>query len=283
MCLRASLVLVVGCVACTVGPSDHSPGALPDSSVRSDADPQSDSSTGPIVPSTTCAKESTLLCEDFESGSINPALWTFQHETATGNVETSRAARGRYSLHVNIANHNSHPWNFGWLRSNQIFPVANSHFFIRAWVYLDANTPTRHFYVMDVHGTEKSPLGRDWEYFMNVTPTKQVRGGPNVLRAIWNYRKGYGEVQYAEEATPKGQWTCWEWEINGTKNELNFWVDGKPVPSLSITANRQWLAPPQARLNLGLDSPHLDTFGPEGYDAWFDEIAVTADRLGCEK
>jgi hypothetical protein len=59
--------------------------------------------------------------------------------------------------------------------------------------------------------------------------------------------------------------------------------NGEPVKDMSITPTLNWLAPPETRLRFGLQTSHMESYGPEGYDAWFDEIAVANERIGCER
>jgi hypothetical protein len=79
-------------------------------------------------------------------------------------------------------------------------------------------------------------------------------------------------------AVPAAQpgWQCWEWHT-AADNSLQFYVDGKVVPGMAVTAADNWPFPNFNKLYLGW----LDfSAGPTG-NMWIDEVAVGDAQIGC--
>jgi hypothetical protein len=89
-----------------------------------------------------------------------------------------------------------------------------------------------------------------------------------------------GEV-VSKTRVPIGRWACWEWEIAGVTNEQRFWLDGQEVTDMRIGAAQGWTAPRSGNVTVGWDAYHGSPTIPDGFDIWFDEIAVASDRIGC--
>jgi hypothetical protein len=103
--------------------------------------------------------------------------------------------------------------------------------------------------------------------------------GPNYLRELFE-SKHLGKS--SKTAAPTGTWACWEWELRGTSNGLALWMNDQPVNDLTVAPPLTWPAPSEARLRFGSSSAP-DSFGPEGHDLWYDEIAIANERIGCDR
>src|SRR5262245_11165831 len=124
-----------------------------------------------------CQGAGSVFCEDFENGTIDPGRWAWQAESATGKVESGRAARGQHAFHVNLANHNKNPWNYGGITTKTQYPVAKTRLYIRMFMYLDAKTPNTHTTVLSVDSTVKAPDGGDWNYLLEMDSLTNTIGG----------------------------------------------------------------------------------------------------------
>jgi hypothetical protein len=73
---------------------------------------------------------------------------------------------------------------------------------------------------------------------------------------------------------PKGKWNCWEW--NYTPTELHTYLDGQEIVDI-IAPYRQGKV---TALKFG-----FERFVPRGENdpgqAWYDDIAVSKTRIGC--
>src|ERR1700729_3630577 len=73
-----------------------------------------------------CADAHLQLCEDFESGALDPTLWT-----VTGTppvVDTLQAARGTHALHITVTGKGA-----SYIDETKTFPAANDTYYGRAF------------------------------------------------------------------------------------------------------------------------------------------------------
>jgi hypothetical protein len=242
-----------------------------------------------------CSKASMLFCDDFESGAVNTQVWRWTHESATGAVEMpartaaaptapTGAARGKYAFHVKISNVNANPWNYGTLATRMPFPIAGNKVFVRAFVFLERNTPNRHFGLLEALATQRSPSGAEWAYHLEfIEQSTTIGGGLLGYYQTWAYAKGEPSTQVGSRSdhVPVDRWACWEWELRGSSNELAVSVDGQAIPSMNVPATKNWLAPPNATIALWSYTSHVESLPPGGYSVWYDEIAVSNAPIGC--
>jgi hypothetical protein len=90
-------------------------------------------------------------------------------------------------------------------------------------------------------------------------------------------------------AFPAGKWACVEWMIDRTKPELHLWIDGQAATEVdvvgkagacSVGAPAAWTGPERfTELDVGWEVYGND--GGPAWEAWFDEVAVGTQRLGC--
>jgi hypothetical protein len=86
---------------------------------------------------------------------------------------------------------------------------------------------------------------------------------------------------------PVGTWSCVEWQFDGPNNTMRLWLDGQPVPSLTVTGVGQgcvnqpatfpWTAPSFDRLDLGWESYQAD----DARTLYIDDVVVSATKVGC--
>ncbi|MEO6418928.1 MAG: hypothetical protein ABIP39_05950, partial [Polyangiaceae bacterium] len=75
-----------------------------------------------------CATAGLLLCDDFESGTLDATTWTV---TGTAPViDTAHAARGSKALHITKTANGA-----SYIKETKTFPVANNTYFGRAFVW----------------------------------------------------------------------------------------------------------------------------------------------------
>jgi hypothetical protein len=76
-------------------------------------------------------------------------------------------------------------------------------------------------------------------------------------------------------ATPK--WECWEWHTTAA-NALDFYIDGKIISNMSVTAADNWPFPTFKKLSVGFLSFNSNA----NMEIWVDEMAVGTSRVGCD-
>jgi hypothetical protein len=77
---------------------------------------------------------------------------------------------------------------------------------------------------------------------------------------------------------------CWEWSFDGSKNEIQFFIDGSPSRRVSGTGDgctgpNVWTAPQFATLRVG---EYIAQTSGTPTKMWLDSVAVgTEGRLAC--
>ena len=217
-----------------------------------------------------------LLCDGFESGEIDAARWMVIAERAEVRVDDTRAAHGRYALHVTAEGAASN----GIIRERATFPVAGNAFYVRAYVWLARPLPITNFNVITAAGTIAG-TSESASYRMGgqAVPWGDP-GAPRVLRA--NYQP-LDRPQRSATEVPRGRWACWEWHVDGANDAARFWLDGERLRDLDITRDTRpgpWTAPEYGRLDLGFGHGHDDP--AERFEVWIDDVVVSTTRIGCE-
>jgi hypothetical protein len=97
-------------------------------------------------------------------------------------------------------------------------------------------------------------------------------------------------MQQSPRSLPVRRWACVEWHMAVDSDELQFWIDGKPITHVKGHAaaphacaghdlDDRWLAPPR------FDSVYIgfERYGDTVNDQnlWIDDVALSARRIGC--
>ena len=90
--------------------------------------------------------------------------------------------------------------------------------------------------------------------------------------------------------TQPNTWQCIEFSVASTTGDIQFWLDGTQVQGLSFTAGQaavqgvddQW-ASSGPKTPITLTSFGLGWLGlNDMYTAWFDDVALSTSRIGCQ-
>jgi len=96
-------------------------------------------------------------------------------------------------------------------------------------------------------------------------------------------------MQQSKRTLPVRRWACVEWHMAVASNEMQFWIDGKPITHVKDSAGPKacsghdlqdrWLAPPR------FDSLYIgfERYGDTDNDQnlWIDDVALGRERIGC--
>lgn len=237
--------------------------------------PSDGTSTGePAGPGLGCdGRSDLLLCDDFEGASIDEGQWTILDDNgATATVDTELPFHGEQSLHLHLpVADGAH----AGLRTTLPFPVADNHFFGRAMFYVTPEAPQTHSSALAARGnldgaTAQYRLdsnGGELNSRYTHTPTVEQHGG---LRKF-----GYD--------VPVQQWLCIEWEYDGGNDTMRYWMDGVEVESMTVTADSEdqpWIAPVFDDFEVGYRTYQAGSVA-EGYDVYWDAVALATFRVGC--
>lgn len=227
-----------------------------------------------------CAQlNNALFCEDFESLPPGPALATHGWSPVTDNGSLSIDgvhATGKNALHVHTRGGGK-----AYIQLSPFTPPGNSFFGrMRAWVTAFPSAPDyAPFTLVEVAGSQ-----------------------PGLIRPIGGqYVPGKGALWgVGSDGGPTGGWTNWkesaraearkalciEWQLAASSNAIRVWIDGEEKAELFVNTKQHggnaadFVFPTFSRIWFGWWLYQGGTTPPE-FDLWLDDIALSAQRLGC--
>lgn len=195
-------------------------------------------------------------------------------------IDNSKAYSGANSVRVSTPNQMSPHAIF------QALPANLSTLYVRAWVYspdqLGGGSATGGGNHAHFLGTLEIP-GQDSGVELRFGP---VNGG-YLGGFMPKYSDSYTNLKPAE-GIPANTWTCVEWAVenNPSYDRMYAWVNDKPV--MEATSVDNWQNKPMGDF-FNNDSAKYVSFGWRKFgsgadvsDIWFDDIAVSTKRIGCE-
>jgi hypothetical protein len=230
-----------------------------------------------------CQARSFLLCDGFETTSIDSALWTIEKNGANV-VELSQetAARGAQSVHIKAEN------GFGYLKNTSVFPVPSNNYFGRMFLRVKrfSTVSYAHWTVAEAAGKGDGSLIRvGGQYADHFGANRYGVGSDGGPTGDWTLHDA--DPLGKPEEPPISTWICLEWEHRGSENVTRFFVDGVEHPSLATSETQHGGEDPRVKYVL----PEVTSlwFGwwqyqsdPEPFDVWIDELAIDTARIGCE-
>jgi hypothetical protein len=255
-----------------------------DGSADAGADSGRDFSTdrGKFFGATRCASAGVQLCEDFESGTLNAAIWTVAGTPPV--IDGVQHARGAHALHITQSGN-----GLSYIKETKTFPEPNDTYFGRVFVYFKSlPTPPGMTYA---HWTIIAGSGRGVPGEIRVSG--QLQNGTNLFGVGTDNRTDGGTGDWTNSdkdpngspsAVPLNQWLCIEWMHKGDTDETAFWWDATAHPSLSTTSsvhggsNVPFLLPQFTNVWIGWQEYQTST---ETFELWIDEIAIDTARIGC--
>jgi hypothetical protein len=231
-----------------------------------------------------CADAGVQLCEDFETGTLNTAIWSVVGSKVT--IDTMQHARGSHALH--ITQQNDGP---SYIVEKTTFPEPANTYYGRVFVYFKSlPTPPGLDYA---HWTMIAASGSGVPGEIRVSG--QLGSGKNIFGVGTDNRTDGGAGDFTNsDNDPKGapvpvpldKWLCIEWMHKGDTNETAFWWDAVSHPSLSTTASvmhggapqNPYLLPQFKQVWVGWQEYQTST---ELFESWIDEIAIDTKRIGC--
>lgn len=211
-----------------------------------------------------------LVSDDFESGSLDMAIWTPQLVSGGSYaVESGQAHSGNYALHVAHSGFST----MLMLQGAPLFPAPSERFFARVWFLVEGQLPSNHVIWVEA-GTAQNDIG-------------ETRVGMNAGYMDVNHWPGDEDLRDPTAMLAADSWHCLELMMDGEADVLEVRLDGEPRPNLSTS---DWVAddPANGNTNPLTDwSPPYEAlrFGWElgNGDIWFDDVAAGHDDwLGCQ-
>lgn len=217
-----------------------------------------------------CGDPEIWICDGFESGTIDAAVWS-ESTTKGGTVvvDTEHAGRGTYALHA----HTGGDGATAFIKADKIFPAPQNSFYGRALVWIQ-RAPTANFNIVSSRGPGAT---------YNLGGVMKPWGDPDGKHTFrFQYHPlDAPSISKTEYALKK--WQCWEWYYQGgDPSALQFWVDGKELQDMAVdggTAEGPWTAPQFDSVHIGFGHGHPEP--GSDYDVWVDEVALGGKRIGC--
>jgi hypothetical protein len=232
-----------------------------------------------------CEGSSFALCEDFESGSLDTGTW--KTRGSAPKIETTRAARGKYSAHFHTDDN-----GLAYITQTKTFPAPNDRYYARVFVWFDA-LPTApdwaHWTISGAQaGTDSSApeirIGGQW----NTNDSIELFGVGTDRGDTGDWTNLDADPNGKPEAVPAKTWVCLEWKFDGSANETQFWWDGVEHPSLATSSTNHggskdpFILPQFGSMWVGWWLYQAGTT-PPSFDVWIDEVAVDYERIGCNR
>lgn len=228
-----------------------------------------------------CA-DGLILCDDFESETIDTALWTVgKNNDNVVEISSEFAARGSKSLHIHAEN------GYGYVKNTSAFPVPNNDYFGRMFLRVArySTVDWAHWTVAEAAGTGNDSMIRvGGQYLSDEDENRYGVGSDGGPTGDWTRHDSDPDGHPGE---PKvGEWVCLEWEHKGSTNETHMYIDGELHPSLSTTATDHdgtdgvdYVLPAFTSIWFGFWQYQAD---PEPFDVWIDGVAIDEARIGCD-
>lgn len=229
-----------------------------------------------------CAGQSFQICDDFESGQFDSAIWTLHQSTPADApvIDSVHAMRGTKAAHFHTSNN-----EYSYISETKTFPEMGNTFWGRMFFYIDALPVTpdgAHFTFVEAAGTGDTSKVREGGQYRKFGVGTD--GGPT---GDWTNIDRDPTPDTAKEI-PEKTFVCLEWQYKGDTNETHFYVDGVEHPSLATSptvmhganSDVQYLLPQFNSLWLGWWLYQTGPM-PDHYDIWLDEVALDSARIGC--
>jgi hypothetical protein len=197
------------------------------------------------------------VCEDFESGFLDPIVWSDYRDNGTQSIDTTTAARGTRSMHFRIDPVDMSD-SASEIKTDRPFPKLQSHVFMRAFIWLPPLPATSEVSFLVYNGPGDG-------YHLGFEPGRA---------GLYNY--GPTPFELNENVTlPRNSWHCIEWEIlaGAGTGELRVWLDDNEIGGLRAVARQ---VPPATQLVFGVS-------GTDQEEVRIDEIAIDGARIGCAR
>ena len=287
--------LLVGCTSST------SPAPVASSHPPADA---GTTAAGDGGPDGSC--NGTFVCDSFDTytvGAAPPSPWVVSKNIGTVTVDTTHAFSGTQSVEVSSPSSTS-GFKSTLLRyvNTALLPPPNDDVFGRMMFWLDsAPDATVHWTFVDGEGLV-SPNDAGVNYHAVVRyggqyPLSNASGGfaGSILMASYDTPDSYNGTgpstdcyqQSNGETLPMGQWACAEWEFDGSRNVMHFWLNGTELTDLTVDmtgagctsqdSSYVWQAPNYTQLDVGWESYQAD----DARTIWLDDVAFGPTRIGC--
>jgi hypothetical protein len=215
-----------------------------------------------------------LFCEDFEKGTLDPAIWDVKvnggQQMPTVVTQAGLVAHGKYAAHFH-ANPSVVSYNFIITKNP---PAAlRGHHFGRAYFMITPMPPTNHTEYVYA-GTTGFPQTQ----YLEVASAAPLVWQLTYVKLV---QPDTGEDYHSGGKVPIARWFCLEWEFNDAPDQATVYVDGTQSfsqKSFIFGGATTGLVGGFAAFGFGYYVWHPATYA---FDIYYDDIVLDTKRIGC--
>jgi len=231
-----------------------------------------------------CASGRYIVCEGFESTAVGtnvaPAGWT-RSGAVDVIADAGNVYRGMHAMQINAAASGARRIT---LSGAAVTALGSSHW---GRVFYKVQTPAPKPASGVVHstlvaGAATSPVSGTIE--VRVVDTVEDTTGHHQF--LYNVQPN-GRAEFGKGSpyswTYDGNWHCAEWHVDYATQSYHYYFDGSEITSIAIAngaGNFTNSEIPTVFSSLSVGWNNYQTSSP-GFVAWFDEIAMDVNRIGC--
>jgi hypothetical protein len=231
-----------------------------------------------------CVTSGQQLCEDFESGQIDPAKWQLTKPTGSASitVDGEHVRSGKYAAHIAIV---AGQQSTAMLTEAVTFPAPSNSFYARAFMYFAPGLPAApgaDFHMGFIFGIGKNDAG-DVQAGIGMIGGEQQYLGYSIFFGPPKYEFG----PWSKAKVQANMWQCIElFEDGSSPNEekRQVWLDGIELVDLRSSSNGDGAPanhqpPAFDGVSFGIWEYHPS---PLLEHVWLDDIRVSDQPIGCE-
>lgn len=211
-----------------------------------------------------------LFCENFESGQLDPAVWTVKaNQGQTMKVQRERVAHGNYAVQFHGA---PNVVSYNFIIATDAPAELRGHHYGRTYFHVTPKPPQKHTELIFA-GTAGFPKLKylelaesDWGWQLTYVQLTDPTGE--------TYTPATGSV-------PLAKWACLTWEMNDDPDQIRLSVDGKAAVAfddISFMGKKSGLVGDFTDFGFGYYIWHPATYA---FDVFYDDIVLDTKPVAC--
>jgi hypothetical protein len=209
-----------------------------------------------------CEAANVMLCEDFETGTIDTATWVLSEALGAVTIDNQHVHRGGLAMHAHLDAITFTTNASAELVEDATFPGGARY--IRAFAYVATPTSTNIPLYIQVRGPDSGVQ-------LIVDSAAQVR------LYEWGATPA-DQSATSSTVTPTDRWFCLEWMLDDTSRESRTWLDGAELTDLHFVGIQ---TTPLQTVSIG--AFHFQATDEPATDVWLDDIMIDALPIRCSR
>jgi hypothetical protein len=204
------------------------------------------------------------LCDDFEGGAFNTAIWTVGGGCT---IDTTFGHTGSSSFHAHSQALGSGKEGYFDISETKTLALDDPTFYVRVWVYVQA-LPANN---MELVAADQPSSGNSYEDGLFIDPTN-----------IGVYSQFSDQTQTSAGPAPVGTWFCAIWTVVRTTADTGSLALGGGVGPISLVDVQTDGSPPLNYMEFGIGfAGSTDINNQPAMDVWIDDVIVNNSPITC--